>query len=74
MARGYSSARPWVARREDSFRNARRRKNCSSLNDQCLAEKAIRTEREVEQPAAMNVENGAINCENRALGAHHDKP
>jgi hypothetical protein len=52
MARGHSSARPSVARREDGFRDAGRRKNCSSLNDQCLAEKAIRAERVVDQISA----------------------
>jgi hypothetical protein len=45
MARGYSC--PWqkAAGREDSFRYAQRRRNYSSLNDQCLAEKAIRAKK-----------------------------
>jgi hypothetical protein len=34
----------WVAGREDSFRNAGRRRDSSSRNDQCVAEKKIRSE------------------------------
>jgi hypothetical protein len=45
MARGYSRSWQKAAGREDSFRYPQRRRNCSSLNDQCLAEKAIRIEK-----------------------------
>jgi hypothetical protein len=56
MARGYSSARYQVAEREDSFGDARRRKDYSSFDDQRLAEKAIRPEKVIDQPAAGDVE------------------
>jgi hypothetical protein len=45
MARGYSPAKQRVAEREDSFRNAQRRRSYSPLNDQCLAEKTIQAEK-----------------------------
>jgi hypothetical protein len=46
MARGYLSSGQWIAERENSSRNARKRRIYSSLNDQFLAETpAIRTEK-----------------------------
>jgi hypothetical protein len=48
MARGYLSSGQWIADRENSSRNVRIRRNYSSLNDQCLAEKATRAEKKSE--------------------------